>query len=157
MNKRSDLMQNAEDYLGQIRIIDRRINAELSRLHDMKLGAMSTGAIDYSKDRVQTSPKNTLELTVCRYVELEQRIDELIDILIDARYKMVYQIRQIDREEYVQILILIYVQLKSLRTASREMNVSYDDAIGLRESALAEFAALNTDYRDFVAECEYIE
>lgn len=45
----------AEQYLSQLGTIDEAINQDIERLSEMKLNAMSTGGIDYSKERVQTS------------------------------------------------------------------------------------------------------
>lgn len=45
----------ARRYLEQIQEFDIYINQDLERLDDMKTNACSTGAIDYSKDRVQTT------------------------------------------------------------------------------------------------------
>ena len=47
---------SAREYLGQLQELDTNINQDLERLDDMKTNACSTGGIDYSAERVQTSP-----------------------------------------------------------------------------------------------------
>ena len=46
----------ARQYLEQLQELDTNINQDLERLEDMKTNACSTGGIDYSAERVQTSP-----------------------------------------------------------------------------------------------------
>ena len=48
---------SAREYLGQLQEFDIYINQDLERLEEMKINACNTGAIDYSKDRVQTSSR----------------------------------------------------------------------------------------------------
>lgn len=45
----------ARQYLTQLQELDTNINQDLERLEDMKTNACSTGGIDYSAERVQTS------------------------------------------------------------------------------------------------------
>ena len=87
---------SAREYLGQLQELDTNINQDLERLEDMKTNACSTGGIDYSAERVQTSPSGqyiiypwyygieTLDLYgepvtwVCP--ELERRISEALAV-----------------------------------------------------------------------------
>ena len=76
---------SAKQYLEQLEVIDTKINQKMEELNDLMIQATSTGAIDYSKDRVQTSPKNAQENKICKYVDLNDEINREIDEFVDIR------------------------------------------------------------------------
>ena len=47
---------SAEKYLQQLEVLDTNINQNLERLADMQINMCNVGGIDYSAERVQTSP-----------------------------------------------------------------------------------------------------
>lgn len=80
----------ARRYLEQIQEFDIYINQDLERLEEMKVNACSTGAIDYSKDRVQTSPSgDTLCKQVTNYVAFNDKINAEIDSFADAKEQII--------------------------------------------------------------------
>lgn len=84
----------ARRYLEQIQEFDIYINQDLERLEEMKVNACSTGAIDYSKDRVQTSPSgDTLCKQVTNYVAFNDKINAEIDSFADAKEQIIKEIR----------------------------------------------------------------
>ena len=131
---------SARKYLEQLQEIDININQELERLAEMKSGASCTGAIDYSKDRVQTSPVNALEKRVCNYVNFEVAISSHIDEFVDAKERIIAEIRGLHHKHYINILYKIYVQFKSIREAAGEMKISYSYAVELHKKALKAFS-----------------
>ena len=46
----------AKEYLQQLQRLDTVINQKIKELDDLRLKSQSAGSIDYSKERVQTSP-----------------------------------------------------------------------------------------------------
>lgn len=131
---------SARKYLEQLQEIDISINQELERLEEMKSGAGGVGAIDYSKDRVQTSPVNALEKRVCSYVDFEERLNSHIDNFVDAKEQIIAEIRGLHHKHYINILYKIYVQFKSIREAAGEMKISYSYAVELHKKALKAFS-----------------
>lgn len=47
---------SAREYLKQLEVLDMQINDDIATLSDMKMNVCSAGGIDYSRDKVQTSP-----------------------------------------------------------------------------------------------------
>lgn len=131
---------SAREYLGQLEELDIKINQELEQLEEMKIGAGGVGAIDYSKDRVQTSPVNALEKRVCSYVDFEERLNSHIDNFVDAKEQIIAEIRGLHHKHYINILYKIYVQFKSIREAAGEMKISYSYAVELHKKALKAFS-----------------
>ena len=131
---------SAREYLEQLENIDISINQELERLAEMKSGAGGVGAIDYSKDRVQTSPVNALEKRVCKYIDFEEKLNIHINKFIDAKEQIISEIRGMHHKHYINILYKIYVQFKSIREAAGEMKISYSYAVELHKKALKAFS-----------------
>lgn len=131
---------SAREYLGQLQELDTNINQDLERLDDMKINACSTGAIDYSKDRVQTSPSgDTLCKQVTNYVAFNDKINAEIDSFADAKNLIIKQIRGLHNNYFNQILFKVYVQFKTVKQASKEMKKSYNYTVELHNKALAAF------------------
>ena len=78
-----------KEELKHIIDLDRRIDSKIRQLESLKQMQGSLSAIDYSKDKVQTSVTSSLENSVVKIVDLQieinRDIDELVDIKNEAR------------------------------------------------------------------------
>lgn len=130
----------ARQYLTQLQELDTNINQDLERLENMKTNACGTGGIDYSAERVQTSPTgDSLFRQVTNYVDFNEQINREIDKFSDAKEQIIKQIRGLHNARYSQVLFKVYVQFKSLKVASGEMGMSYQYVRNLHKDALARF------------------
>ena len=130
----------ARQYLEQLQMIDIQINQDIERLSEMKHSALSTGGIDYSRERVQTSPVgDKIGTDVTRYMTFNDEINAEIDRFVDAKEQIIREIRELRDINYVQVLYKVYVQFKSLRVASEEMKKSYRYVIQIHNDALRVF------------------
>ena len=131
---------SAREYLGQLQELDTNINQDLELLENMKINACSTGAIDYSAERVQTSPSGDgLCRQVTNYVSFNEKINAEVDRFVDVKNLIIKQIRGLHNNYFNQILFKVYVQFKSVKQASREMKKSYNYTVELHNKALAAF------------------
>lgn len=131
---------SARKYLEQLQTFDIYINQDLERLDDMKTNACSTGAIDYSAERVQTSPSgDSLCRQVTNYVAFNEKINAEIDRFVDAKEQIISEIRGLRDKNYIQVLYKVYVQYKTVKQASKEMKKSYNYTVELHNKALAAF------------------
>ena len=106
----------------------------------MKLNAMSTGGIDYSKERVQTSAVgDRLCSDVVRYTELDAHINAQIDKFVDAKEQIIREIRELHQVDYIKVLYRVYVQQKNLKITAAEMKKSYRFVRDVHKKALAAF------------------
>lgn len=130
----------ARRYLEQIQEFDIYINQDLERLEEMKINACSTGAIDYSAERVQTSPSgDSLCKAVTNYVAFNDEINAEIDRFSDAKEQIIKQIRGLHNARYSQVLYKVYVQYKTVKQASKEMKKCYNYTVELHNKALTAF------------------
>ena len=130
---------STKEYLEQLEVLDTNINQDLERLSEMKESSSSTGAIDYSKDRVQTSPQNALERRICNYTDFERIVDEKVDRSVDIKEQIKGEIRGLRKRNYVNVLYKVYVQFKSVKAAADEMKMNYNYVVELHNKALAAF------------------
>ena len=136
---------SAREYLQQLQDIDVSINQDLSRLEAMRTQATGQSAIRYDKDKVQASPQDRLCNDVCDIVTFDDRLNNRIDRFIDAREKIIAQIRGLHNATYNQILFKVYVEYKSLRQTAVEMGRCYAFIRDRHRSALAEFEIIYSD------------
>lgn len=136
---------NAKQYLDQLRVIDTKINQKMEELADLMTAATSTGAIDYSKDRVQTSPQNAQENRICKYVDLDAEINREIDEFVDIKHRVTKEIQELNVDYYIKILFKVYVQYKTVKDAANEIGLSYQYVRDLHKKALEAFEELHTD------------
>lgn len=136
----SERKLSAREYLEQLEVLDTNINQDLERLSDMKTNASCSGAIDYSKDRVQTSTSgDKLCNDVARYVDFEEQINAEIDRFVDAKEQIIQEIRDLRVKNYIQVLFKVYVQFKSIKVAASEMGMSYQYVREVHKKALKTF------------------
>lgn len=141
----NDKKITAKQYLDQLRVIDTKINQKMEELADLMTAATSTGAIDYSKDRVQTSPQNAQENRICKYVDLDAEINREIDEFVDIKHRVTKEIQELNVDYYIKILFKVYVQYKTVKDAANEIGLSYQYVRDLHKKALKAFEELHTD------------
>ena len=141
----NDKKLTAKQYLDQLRVINTKINQKMEELADLMTAATSTGAIDYSKDRVQTSPQNAQENRICKYVDLDAEINREIDEFVDIKHRVTKEIQELNVDYYIKILFKVYVQYKTVKDAANEIGLSYQYVRDLHKKALKAFEELHTD------------
>lgn len=131
----------AKEYLQQLQRLDTVINQKIKELDDLRLKSRSTGSIDYSKERVQTSPSGDAPFVklIGRIVDLEAEINAEIDAFIDEKHKIINQIQGLKNSKYIEILYKHYVEFKRLEVVAVEMNFTYQYVVELHGYALKDF------------------
>lgn len=132
-----------KEYLTQVRklkiLIEQR-QKELDQLTEQKLNSVS--GIDYSKIPVKGARRvgASFERAAVQSLDLAEEIAGLIKKYTDLKHRIIGEIQQLDKPEYMQVLYKRYVENKRLEEIAREMN--YDDVYirRLHGRALQEFA-----------------
>ena len=134
-------MTNAKEYLNGIKYKRKQLDRFKKRRADLHLD-VSFGGIDYSADRVQTTPDNKLEKAMIRLSERMEYLDERIAALsveIDDRLS---SIESVDNNTYRDILFKRYSQYKSFEEISVDMGYDYNYVCNLHGDALKELSQL---------------
>lgn len=135
-------MINAKIYMREIKTKKRHLERLRARRSALHLD-VSFGGIDYSADRVQSTPQNKLENAM---IKLSERIEELdeeiaqISMEIDNRLGIIESIDDGTDQmgTYRTILFKHYALGKSLEEIAVEMRYSYNYACTIHGEALAE-------------------
>ena len=128
-----------KDYLCEIKIKRQYLQRLKDRRANLHL-EVSFGGIDYSADRIMTTPENKLEKAV---IKLEERMEALdnkiarVSIEIDDRIE---SIERLTNDTHRSLLYKRYVEYKSLEQISVEMGYVYNYTCNLHGDALKELA-----------------
>lgn len=130
-----------EEYLSQLKNIDNRIKDLMKEADKWFDIATTTGSIDYSADKVQTSPKpDRIGDLVGKVVDYQERCKRLAKEKIELKHTIIEQIRSLGGEEMsYNILYGRYVENKSLNRLAVENEYSYRRIKGLHKKAIEDF------------------
>ena len=130
---------DTKQYLGQIGRLDRMIKNKMTELAQYKDLAYGLSAIT-NEERVQTTPEfDKMSGKVAKIIEIEQKIDSLIDEYVDKKNLIISQIDKIENETYYEILFARYIEKKTFEKIADEMNYSFRNTTRIHGRALMEF------------------
>ena len=141
----------AKEYLQQIRKDDIKINQIVKEIHDARERIIFISGIDYTKDRIQTSPEDTSGAmkAVEKWYDLEIKLEKQIDYFVNEKQKIVGEIQGMEKQEHIEILYKRYFEydkqsehmdIKSFEQIACEINLSYIRTIHLHGEALKAFS-----------------
>lgn len=135
---------SVKEYLLQLRTLDTKIVQKAQEAAQLRSAVQGRG-MQISDVRVQTSPKNSQEDTITGYLDLEKRIDSMIDKYVAEKDHIIDQIHELTDPRFIQILYDHYVpdakhHVKSLEQISVDMNYNYTYMCELHGQALLAFA-----------------
>ena len=130
---------DTKQYLGQIGRLDRMIKNKMTELAQYKDLAYGLSSIT-NEERVQTTPEfDKMSGKVAKIIEIEQKIDSLIDEYVDKKNLIISQIDKIENETYYEILFARYIEKKTFEKIADEMNYSFRNTTRIHGRALREF------------------
>ena len=138
---REGTAMKAKEYLQHLQWLDTVIDQKIRELEDLQAKSTSIGCIDYSKERVQTSPSVDAPFVGLteRIIALNEEINAEIDFFVDEKHRIINQIQGLKNVNHVSILYKRYVEYKKFETIADEMNFTPDYIKHLHGSALRDF------------------
>ena len=126
-------------YLKQAYRLNELIQSDQQELEDLRLLASSVPGIDYSKDKVQSSPSGDAGFTniVMRIVELEAAINKDIDRLLALKLEIRETINAVQDNEERLLLKYRYLNFMSWDDICSMMCISVRTAHRIHSSAIA--------------------
>lgn len=128
----------AKDYLGQIRKLKRLIRCKEEQITELRESLLFLSAITYDRDKVQTSPGDTLPDQVGRLVELENEYRRLVERYQANKDKAIALINSVDNELYCAVLTYRYIDGMRLDEIANALNYDFDYIRHVHGWALAE-------------------
>lgn len=136
---------NVKRYLNRIRLYDIRINQRIEQAEDLKRRAFSIGSPEIKADSVQSSPSpDPLADAVSRYVDLENKINSMIDRFVAMKDKIIGEIQQVEDTRYCTVLYLRYVKYMNMQEIADYMHYDYYYACKIHGQALLAFERTQT-------------
>ena len=143
----------AKTYLRKIKWDEIKIQQRKIQLRSVGHGYNYIQGLDYSRDKVQTSPHDTLGDMVARSLDAENNLAADILRMIrqfeEERHRIIGQIQDMEKAEHGALLFKIYVEHKDLLVAAQEMGYSYGSVANMHGAALQAFSV---QYADFLTE-----
>lgn len=134
-------IRDVKEYLMEIKYKQQYLERLKKRRASLHLD-VSFGGIDYSADRVQSTPKNKMEEAMVKLSERLEKIDNSIakvGVEIDDR---IGSIEKLSNDTHRSILFKRYVEDKSFEEISVEMGYVYNYTCNLHGDALNELSKL---------------
>lgn len=134
----------AKEYLGQIRILDVKINNKIRQRDELLSHIMSISASENTPDRVQTQRNlDPLGNDMVRYLDMEREISSMINTMIITKDKLIGQIHQLSNPNHIELLFKRYVECKTWEQIADEMHYTLRWVYSLHGSALQEFTTVH--------------
>lgn len=140
---RGELSMTTKEYLLQVKLLDKKIEANLELLDTLRAKLVSVTS-KFDENKVQSSGGVNFDDTLASVIDLESEITREIDAYIDLKAKISSEINAMSDNTLSLILYKRYVLNKTLAEIARELNYSYDHVRHLHGQALMEFRKHNT-------------
>lgn len=128
----------AKRYLQEIQRLEELLNQRLEELSSLKAMYGLRGC--NLSEKVQTSTKgDALESSVIKYVELQDKVNTMIDEFVDKKNKIISQIQSLTDTRCIKILYMRYIRYMSFESIAVELCYSYDHIRRLHAKALKDF------------------
>jgi DNA-directed RNA polymerase specialized sigma subunit len=108
--------------------------------------SLTSQSYELNPDKVQTSgPKNTLENTMTKVVDLEADINRYIDELVDLKQAAIRKIQNIPDQDQQNVLLARYVSGMKWEKIAVDLNFSIAQIYRIHGAALLSFLSENPD------------
>lgn len=131
---------DARNYLRQIHKLETRISMRQRQIKDLRRSMAYLHSVDYSAERVQTSPTgNGFTTDAIRLADMELDIERKIKACEELRELIISQIERMDDQRHVDVLSGVYVHRMDLMDIAAEMHYDYYWVCHLHGEALRAF------------------
>ena len=129
-----------QEYLRQVEKLDAVIKNKQERVEYLRATLLGKG-IDYSSERVKTSPQDRFSATISEYLDEEKKISRLLVQLLEKRNEIVLEIEHLNTK-YYNVLYMRYVKMMQFKEIMDEMHISEQTVFKYHRKALQEFEKL---------------
>ena len=130
-----------KQYLRQAYKLNEKIKDKQERLESLKILSTSIGAVDTSKDKVQTSPKGDAPFTnqVMKILELEEELNQDLMRMCQLQIEMNKAIDAVEDVNCSLVLSKRYLLMKTWEQIAEDMNYSVTQVHRIHKWALEIF------------------
>ena len=131
-------MQNAKEYLSQIRYINQDIKSRVDERNQLRQSLMIKTS-SFKKDKVQESGTTNFDDKYMKFIEVSESINSKIDDLVDLKMRVSNEIDLLDKPEHRIILRLRYVNLNTFEEVAVKTDYDIRQVHRLHGNALQDF------------------
>ena len=129
----------AKEYLLEIRRYERALSNVKMQSEKLHESFAYLKGVSYDRDKVQTSPTDTMSEQVSRLIDIERELERATLEYHTELNKRIKQINGLSKSEYIAILTARYIKNENFETISCEINYSYYRTCRMHGDALKEF------------------
>ena len=122
-------------FLGTVRNLRKKESRFREQIEDLRLSLLPSG-ITYDKEKVQTSPEDTVMETFARLDEIEGELKRIVTKLYEARVAITNRAYILPPKER-QIILRYYVDCWTVSQVSDELQITERHAFRLKENAIS--------------------
>lgn len=137
---------NTIDYLKQIKYINIVIKQKENEKKELEDKIYSIPAVDNSKLKVKASNNRTFYTLVDRHIDEKAALEKEIMKYENDRKRIISEIRQLRKPEYIDILYKRYVEFKCFDTIACETGYSKSNVWKIHSKAIEAFEKLGVNY-----------
>lgn len=130
----------AKEYLSQIRVLFEKIKHREEQIAELQESVSKAGAIDYSKEKVQSSINRNMDDIVSNYLDKCKMLEKDKLAYIELKDRLIREIESLNNPIFFTLLYKRYVEFKSLEQISVEMCYNYSYIKHAHGWALSYFA-----------------
>lgn len=134
---------SAKEYLQQIHRLDIEIKQHRRRIIELENEIGGLKAIDYSADRIQSTPQDRMPGGIARLIELQNEISHEMVVLQERKKRITSEINSLKNEQEAALLVFRYVDCLPWENIANEMHVSIRRVFQIHGDALDDFRKLN--------------
>lgn len=140
-----ELSQKAKDYFVQIRKTDRLIQRLTNTVNTLRAG-LTSQSYELKPDKVQISgPQDRISETYARIDELERKINDRIDELIQLKAEALQRLEKLSDLDQQNVLDARYIEGNKWEKISADLDFSIAQVYRIHGAALLNFAGKNPD------------
>lgn len=132
-------LNDAYEYLGTVRRMTRNLERLNEHITELRYSLLP-GAIRYDKDRVNTSPKDTLADTFDDIIELETEYMQMAEQRTATALKLFQEIGLLPVGKERSFLLKYYVRCEKMEQISDDLNITLRHCYRIRRKAVLMFS-----------------
>ncbi len=130
---------NVKEFLSQVQVKQEQI-IEKQEYIDRLRGSLGIAGIDYSRDKIQTSPDaDRFADTFAKIFKAEEDLKQMKEEFVLFRVKVIDMIQKVPEKKHREVLNHVYLDYKSLKECADLMGFSYDYVRELHSEGLKSF------------------
>lgn len=134
-------LQETYNYLLQIRRKELTIRRKQLLCEELR-SSLGARAIQYDRDRVQTSPTDKVSEIICKVIELEDQIKRLQLEKAELIMEINAAIEQLEDDKETMILTAYYIRRLTMEQVAEEMDYSLQHTYRLRKRGVQHISGI---------------